>query len=100
MAWYLYALTQPKLTQAREGQASSLPGYIVNRLRENAAPPVEFERLATRSWELWRCYACLLNLSPAYLDAFERDAVFVSWFTYYGRFQPDDLPLGVGVGVD
>jgi hypothetical protein len=94
VSWYLYALTQPKLTKA-----NSLPGYIVNRLRENARPPIEFEMLATRSWELWRCYACLLNLSPSYLDAFERDAVFVSWFTYYGRFQPDDLPLGVGEGV-
>lgn len=99
MAWYLYALTQPKLTQAKAGQTSSLPGYIVNRLREDARPPVEFERLASLSWELWRCYACLLNLSPAYLDAFERDEVFVTWFTYYGRCQPDALPLSVGVGV-
>ncbi len=99
VAWYLYGLTQPKLTA---GGAEQLPGYVINRVREKASgirPPAEFERLASMSWELWRCYACLLLLPTTCTEGYVHDPLFTVWVKHYGRARPEDLPFDVGVGV-
>lgn len=99
VAWYLYGLTQPRLNVAR---ADQLPGYVINRIREAPAgvrPPAEFERLASMSWESWRCYACLLLLPTACMEGYRHDPLFSIWVKHYGRARPEDLPFGVGVGV-
>lgn len=95
-AWYLYTLTQPKLG------SEQIPGYVINRVKEAPAgvrPPAEFERLATMSWEQWRCYACLLLLPTDFMESYQHDPLFITWVKHYGRSRPEALPFGVGIGV-
>jgi hypothetical protein len=93
VAWYLYVLTQPGLSPAAR------PGYIINRAQEGEPPPAEFHRLASLSWELWRCYACLLELPRHYRQYLQDAPGHEAWYKQYGLFQTAALPLGVGEGV-
>ena len=93
VGWYLYTLTQPGiLPDAR-------PGYLINRAHENQPPPAIFEQFANLSWELWRCYACLLALPADYQADCPQTPAYAQWQATYGHFQPDALPFGVGEGV-
>lgn len=93
VAWYLYILTQKGIApEAR-------PGYIVNRAAEGEPPPKQFHDLAKLSWELWYCYACLLELPPYYRQYLQHAPGYEAWMALYGQTQTETLPLGVGVGV-
>ncbi len=93
VAWYLYLLTQERLLP------DARPGYLINRAQEGEPPPPPFYQLATLSWELWRCYACLLEL-PGHYHGYLRDAPgYELWQQQYGHLRADELPLGVGQGV-
>lgn len=93
VAWYLYVLTQNGIEQDMR------PGYLVNRAREGEPPPAAFQRLATLSWELWRCYACLLELPHLYRDCLQTAPGYDEWMAQYGQTQTRELPFGVGEGV-
>jgi hypothetical protein len=93
VAWYLYVLTQNGLSPAAR------PGYIINQAQEGEPPPAEFHRLASLSWELWRCYACLLELPRHYRQYLQDAPGYEAWHKQYGHFRPDTLPLGVGEGI-
>lgn len=93
VAWYLYLLTQERLA------ADARPGYLVNRAQEGEAPPDAFYQLATLSWELWRCYACLLELPAAYHPLLQDAPGYALWQAHYGQARPEELPLGVGEGI-
>lgn len=93
VAWYLYVLRQKGIApEAR-------PGYIINRAAEGESPPKQFHDLAMLSWELWRCYACLLELPPYYRQYLQHAPGYEAWMAQYGQTQTETLPLGVGVGV-
>lgn len=92
VAWYLYAASQKGLTKPPVHMA-------IARIQRGEAPPEKFLSLAELSWELWRCYACLLVAHPAVRDAFRQAPLFDAWLELYGRFQPGSLPFGVGEGV-
>jgi hypothetical protein len=93
VGWYLYLLTQDGLP------AAARPGYIINRAQEGERPPAEFQRLAALSWELWRCYACLLELPGYYRQHLQDAPAYSVWQRYYGQFRSEALPFGVGEGV-
>ena len=93
VAWSLYAQIQPGITQ------EMTPGYLINRAREEEAPPAEFEQLANLSWELWRCYASLLLLPLRYRDDWQNAPHFDLWLTHYSQHDPEDLPFGIGEGI-
>lgn len=93
VAWYLYVLTQKGI------DVETRPGYMVNRAREGEAPPADFQLLASLTWELWRCYACLLELPPLYHQYLENAPGYTVWMAQYSQAQADALPFGVGQGV-
>jgi hypothetical protein len=93
VAWYLYVLTQNGLSP------DARPGYIINRAQEGEPPPAEFHRLASLSWELWRCYACLLELPRRYRQYLQDAPGYEAWHKQYGHCRPAALPLGVGEGI-
>jgi hypothetical protein len=93
VGWYLYVLTQDGL------MPEARPGYIINRAQEGEPPPAEFQRLASLSWEVWRCYACLLDLPRSYHHYLQNAPGYEEWQKRYGHYRPPALPLGVGEGV-
>jgi hypothetical protein len=93
VAWHLYVLTQKGIDE------KARPGYIVNQAHGREQPPAEFEMLAALSWELWRCYACLLEVPPLYGQYLQDAPGYRTWMAHYGRMRADMLPLGVGEGV-
>jgi hypothetical protein len=93
VAWHLYALTQKGINK------NARPGYIVNQAHGREPPPADFQFLAALSWELWRCYACLLELPPLYSHYFQNAPGYKTWMAQYGRMRADTLPFGVGEGV-
>ena len=89
VGWYLYALSQEGLTKP--------PVHLaIARIQKGQRAPQKYLALAQLSWELWRCYACLLVLHPATRDAFRTAPLFEEWLEAYGRYQPAMLPFGVG----
>lgn len=91
-AWHLYALNQKGLQKAPVT-------LTIKRSQAGKQPPKKYLQLAGLSWELWRCYAALLVLPPAYHNDFRNAPGYDLWMNVYGRCHPDDLPFGVGVGV-
>jgi hypothetical protein len=84
-AWFLYAETQPNLTDPQ--------GYVIKRLLANDPPPpafVEFARLDDTTWSLFEATASALRagqpmispLPPALVE------VFVSWADIYVGLEP------------
>lgn len=92
MAWHLYA-------QEQRGLESAL-SYTISRAGDGRRPPEPYDRLATLSWELWRCYASLLVLPPIYRPSFQQCPGYADWMKIYGRRRPADLPFGVGEGLE
>lgn len=91
VGWYVYALSQPIPLSGE---------WIVLRLRQAVLPPQEWIELARLSWELWRCYACLTQLPPTYHDLLRGSPAFEPWMRSYGRRALQDIPFGVGNGLD
>jgi hypothetical protein len=92
VAWYLYAQAQPGLNKP--------PIHMtVSRVQAGLEPPEEYVCLANLSWELWRCYACLLVMPPAVREQFRLAPSYDLWMRHYGRFHPEALPFAVGRGV-
>jgi hypothetical protein len=92
VAWYLYAHTQSGLHKP--------PVHMtISRVQDGVKPPDGFVDLANLSWELWRCYACLLVAPPGVHAAFRGAPSYDLWMRHYGRFHPDALPFHVGAGV-
>ncbi|MCB8944063.1 MAG: hypothetical protein H6658_09940 [Ardenticatenaceae bacterium] len=92
MAWYLYAQSQPGLSKP--------PTHLtVARVQAGLTPPTDFLDLASLSWELWRCYACLLVSPPSVRESFRQAPAYDLWMQQYGRCHPDTLPFAVGRGV-
>lgn len=92
VAWYLYAIGQ-------KGLSKPPVNMTIARAQDGVQPPQKYLKLAQLSWELWRCYACLLVLEPSTRAAFDQAPAYEIWMRQYGRYHPDDLPLQVGVGV-
>lgn len=92
VAWHLYALDQRGLESALS--------YTISRASDGRRPPEPYDRLATLSWELWRCYASLLVLPPIYRPSFQQCPGYADWMKIYGRRRPADLPFGVGEGLE
>ena len=92
VAWYLYSQSQPGLSKP--------PVHMtVARTQTGMVPPPSFLTLANLSWELWRCYACLLVAPPTTQFRFHEAPHYDLWMRHYGRFHPDALPFAVGRGV-
>lgn len=90
VAWVLYAKTQNGIT------VQMLSGYLINRAREQEAPPKEFIQLAHLSLELWLCYSSLPHLPPKHHDHFDHTPVYNIWMRHYSQIKLEKLPFGVG----
>lgn len=88
VAWYLYAINQPSI--------SNPTAYTISRIAAGHPPMNLYVRLAGLSWELWRCYACILDLPLEYRQLFRDAPCYTDWMRLFGRTRPETLPFRVG----
>jgi hypothetical protein len=84
-AWFLYAETQPNLTDPQ--------GYVIKRLLANDPPPKEFEafaRLDDATWSLFEATALALRSGQPLSTGIapELKETFVSWASVYAGLDP------------
>jgi hypothetical protein len=84
-AWFLYAETQPNLTDPQ--------GYVINRLLANDPPPDEFAafaRLSDETWSLFETTAARLRADQPLTTplAPEMRETFVRWADIYAGLNP------------
>ncbi len=89
-AWFLYAETQPNLTDPR--------GYVIKRLLANDVPPREFVAFASlddAAWSLFEKTADALRIHQPVVTPIAPELIetFVKWANIYAGLEPAETKL-------